>query len=79
VSLQFLGKVDIVNKHLHRENGLIDRFFMRETGNVRPKPASTDFHPSGSRMDVILVLIPGKGPGSRTTCPPNSFATSAVL
>lgn len=41
--------------------------------------SDTDFQPSGSRMDVILVLIPGNGPGSRTTCPPNSFTTSAVL
>lgn len=46
---------------------------------VQNKRADTDFQPSGSRMDVILVLIPGKGPGSRTTFPPNSFTTSAVL
>uniref|UniRef100_A0A0D9VEU2 non-specific serine/threonine protein kinase n=1 Tax=Leersia perrieri TaxID=77586 RepID=A0A0D9VEU2_9ORYZ len=43
------------------------------------KVSKTQGLPSGSTIDVILVLIPGNGPGSRTTCPPDSFTTSAVL
>lgn len=39
----------------------------------------TVFHPSGSKQEVILVLMPGNGPGSRVTLPPQSFITSAVL
>lgn len=39
----------------------------------------TDFQPSGSKQAVILVLIPGNGPGSRVTFPPTSLIASAVL
>jgi len=39
----------------------------------------TDFQPSGSKHAVILVLIPGNGPGSRVIFPPASLMASAVL
>ena len=39
----------------------------------------TVFQPSGSKQAVILVLMTGKGPGSRVIVPPCSFMASAVL
>lgn len=41
--------------------------------------AFTNFQPSGSKQAVILVLIPGKGPGSSIIFPPNSLIASALL
>lgn len=39
----------------------------------------THFQPSGSKQANILVLIPGKGPGSRIIFPPDSLIASADL
>lgn len=40
---------------------------------------NTNFQPSGSRQATILVLIPGKGPGSRIIFLPHNLIASAVL
>jgi dTDP-4-amino-4,6-dideoxygalactose transaminase len=41
--------------------------------------AHTVFQPSGSVHAVILVLMPGNGPGSRVIFPPFTLIASAVL
>jgi hypothetical protein len=53
--------------------------FQRKKNNSLYRQPHTDFQPSGSRQAVILVLIPGRGPGSRVSFPPKAFTASAVL
>ena len=52
---------------------------VRELWDQKKKKIHTDFQPSGSVQAVILVLMPGNGPGSRVICPPFCLTTSAVL
>lgn len=49
------------------------------TEKKKEERSYTVFQPSGSKHAVILVLITGKGPGSRVTCPPHSLIASAAL
>jgi len=71
----------------HRKNSCctklrVETFSKAHSSNsLRKSMLSTNtvFHPSGSVHAVILVLMPGNGPGSRVICPPFSRITSAVL
>lgn len=81
--LQFLEKIYIVNENLHvfwKCYKLANlKPTMRALGGSCNLNRITVFQPSGSRHAVILVLIPGRGPGSLVIFPPQSLIASAVL
>ena len=70
-----------INNERHREANTVGRF--QRTYYIKYKEkiekCHTNFQPSGSKQTTILVLIPGKGPGSRIIFPPHDLIASAVL